>query len=110
MHLFQTRQALDQQQLQHVCGHPARNFGMLVGGWFPDATASEAIKHVNRFPSLLRSSTFVDLYWKLLHAVVKWSKDNIQYTSPELIQEVEVEVAIEKARNQGQSSTPQLIK
>src|SRR6266436_9032449 len=26
-------------------------FGMLVGGWFPDAAASEAIERVHRFPS-----------------------------------------------------------
>ena len=67
--------------------------GMLVGGWFPDATASEAIKHVHRFPSLLGSSTFADLYWKFLHTVVKWSKENEQYVTPEFIQEVEAEIA-----------------
>src|SRR6266403_26740 len=41
-------------------------FGMLVGGWFPDAAASEAIEHVHRFPSLLQSTPFTDLYSKFL--------------------------------------------
>ena len=77
-------------QFTQVVDNPS---GMLVGGWFPDATASEAIKHGHRFPSLLRSSTFSDLYWKLLHAVVKWSKENEQYATREFIQEVEAEIA-----------------
>src|SRR6267378_1647317 len=67
--------------------------GMLVGGWFPDAAASEAIEHVHRFPSLLQSTTFADLYNKFLQAVVKWSKKNEHYSTPEFIQEVQAEIA-----------------
>src|SRR5467141_4885851 len=68
-------------------------FGMLVGGWFPDAAASEAIEHVHRFPSLLQSTTFADLYSKFLQAVVKWSKKHEHYSTPEFIQEVKAEIA-----------------
>src|SRR6267378_8711670 len=68
-------------------------FGMVVGGWFPDAAASEAIEHVHRFPSLLQSTTFTDLYSKFLQAVVKWSKKHEHYSTPEFIQEVQAELA-----------------
>ena len=67
--------------------------GMLVGGWFPDAAASEAIEHVHRFPSLLQSTTFTDLYSKFLQAVVKWSKKHEHYSTPEFIQEIQAEIA-----------------
>ncbi len=67
-------------------------FGMLVGGWFPDAAASEAIEHVHRFPSLLQSTTFAALYNRFLQAVVKWSKKHEHYSTPEFIQEVEAEI------------------
>ena len=67
-------------------------FGMLVGGWFPDAAASEAIEHVHRFPSLLQSRAFADLYSKFLQAVVKWSKKHEHYSTPEFIQEVQAEI------------------
>jgi len=67
--------------------------GMLVGGWFPDAAASEAIEHVHRFPSLLQSRAFADLYSKFLQAVVKWSKKHEHYSTPEFIQEVQAELA-----------------
>jgi hypothetical protein len=67
-------------------------FGMVVGGWFPDAAASEAIEHVHRFPSLLQSTTFADLYRNFLHAVVKWSKQHEHYSTPEFIQEVQAEI------------------
>jgi len=77
-------------------------FGMLVGGWFPDAAASEAIEHVHRFPSLLQSTTFADLYNKFLQAVVKWSKKNEQCSTPEFIQEVQAEIA-------GEYVLPQLL-
>src|SRR6267378_4187660 len=76
--------------------------GMLVGGWFPDAAASEAIEHVHRFPSLLQSTTFADLYSKFLQAVVKWSKKNEQCSTPEFIQEVQAEIA-------GEYVLPQLL-
>src|SRR6267142_4784220 len=67
--------------------------GMLVGGWFPDAAASEAIERVHRFPSLLQSTTFAALYNRFLQAVVKWSKKHEHYSTPEFIQEVEAEIA-----------------
>src|SRR6266436_3265302 len=67
--------------------------GMLVGDWFPDAAASEAIEHVHRFPSLLQSRTFADLYSKFLQAVVKWSKKHEHYSTPEFIQELKAEIA-----------------
>src|SRR6267378_2978247 len=76
--------------------------GMLVGGWFPDAAASEVIQHVHRFPSLLQSTTFIDLYNKFLQAVVKWSKKNEQCSTPEFIQEVQAEIA-------GEYVLPQLL-
>ena len=67
--------------------------GMLVGGWFPDAAASEAIERVHRFPSLLQSTTFADLYRNFLHEVVKWSKKNEQCSTHEFIQEIQAEIA-----------------
>src|SRR6267378_2317856 len=76
--------------------------GMLVGGWFPDAAASEAIEHVHRFPSLLQSTTFTDLYSKFLQAVVKWSKKNEQCSTHEFIQEIQAEIG-------GEYVLPQLL-
>jgi hypothetical protein len=67
--------------------------GMLVGGWFPDSAASQAIQHVHRFPHLLGSATFVDLNRKFLHAVAEWSKKNEQYSTPEFIQEIKAKIA-----------------
>lgn len=67
--------------------------GMLVGGWFPDAAASETIEHVHRFPDLLNSPTFTELYKKFLQAVAKWAKRNEQYADREYIQELKQEIA-----------------
>ena len=67
--------------------------GMLVGGWFPDSAASQAIEHVHGFPHLFGSATFVDLYRKFLHAVAEWSKKNEQYSISEFIQEIKAEIA-----------------
>jgi len=46
--------------------------GMLVGGHYPDAVASTAIERVHRFPSLLGSTTFKQMYDKFLRAVGEW--------------------------------------
>ena len=67
--------------------------GILVGGYFPDAMASEAIEHVHRFPHLLNSVTFATLYDKFLQAVVKWSKKADDYATPEFVQDVKAELA-----------------
>jgi hypothetical protein len=67
--------------------------GIVVGGWFPDAAASEAIEHVHRVPRLLQSAVFADLYSRFLQAVVKWAKRSEQYATPEFIQELKREIA-----------------
>jgi hypothetical protein len=69
--------------------------GMLVGGsWFPDAAGSEVVEYVHRFPALLKSATFADLYWKFLNAVAKWSKvtKNQYYVSPECVRDIQREL------------------
>ena len=68
-------------------------FGMLVGGYFPDAMASEAIAHVHRFPGLLQSTTFAAQYSKFLQEVVEWSRKTRSYSTPEFIQDVKAELA-----------------
>jgi len=69
-------------------------FGMLVGGYyFPDAIASETIEHIYRFPHLLQSATFADLYDRFLQAVVRWSKKADDYATPEFVQDVKAELA-----------------
>ncbi len=67
--------------------------GILVGGHFPDAAASETIEHVHRFPQILQSATFSDLYVKFLHQVVKWAKRNELYADREHIRELKQEIA-----------------
>jgi hypothetical protein len=67
--------------------------GVLVGGWFPDAAASEAIEHVHRFPLLLSSTVFADLYNRFLKAVLNWSKKNEQYSTREFIRDLTAELA-----------------
>jgi hypothetical protein len=67
--------------------------GMLVGGWFPDAAASEAIEHVHRFPHLLQSVVFADVYSKFLKAVLNWSKKNEMYSTREFIRDLTAELA-----------------
>jgi hypothetical protein len=67
--------------------------GMLVGGHYPDAVTSTAIKHVHRFPNLLDSATFKTMYEKLLPAVKAWDgKFNHHYSSPELMADVRAEL------------------
>jgi hypothetical protein len=68
--------------------------GMLVGGsWFPDAAVSEAIEHVHRFPHILQSTVFANLYNRFLQAVAKWAKKNEQYADREYIHELKQEMA-----------------
>jgi hypothetical protein len=67
--------------------------GIIVGGWFPDAAAAEAIEHVHRFPRLVQSTVFTDLYIKFLNEVAKWIKRNEEYSSPEFVQDVKSEIA-----------------
>jgi hypothetical protein len=67
--------------------------GMLVGGHYPDAVASAAIKHVHRFPSLLGSATFKTMYEKLLRAVVAWDgKYQHRFSSPDLMGDIRSEL------------------
>jgi hypothetical protein len=68
--------------------------GMLVGGHFPDAVASTTIEHVHRFPKLLDSPTFKNLYDKFLRAVINCDgKYQHAYSTPEFIAEVKDELA-----------------
>ena len=67
--------------------------GMLIGGWFPDAAASEAIQHVHRFPRLLQSTVFADLYSKFIKSVAKWTTKNEHYSEREFVQDINREVA-----------------
>jgi hypothetical protein len=67
--------------------------GMLIGGWFPDAAASETIQHVHRFPRLLQSTVFADLYSKFIKSVAKWTTKNEHYSEREFVQDINREVA-----------------
>jgi hypothetical protein len=67
--------------------------GMLVGGWYPDAAASEAVEYVHRSPGLLRSQTFQDFYRNFLQAVLKWSRKHEQYSTANFIQDLKAEIA-----------------
>jgi hypothetical protein len=66
--------------------------GIIVCGWFPDSAASETIEHVHRFPQILQSTTFSDLYARFLNQVAKWTKKNEQYASPEFVQDIKAEI------------------
>jgi hypothetical protein len=67
--------------------------GMLIGGVFPDAAWVETIHHVHRFPGILKSTTFADLYQKFLADMLKWNRTHGAYTSPEFVGILEQEVA-----------------
>lgn len=43
--------------------------GVLIGGCFPDAVASEVIQHFHREGQLTKSETFLELYKKFIHRV-----------------------------------------
>jgi hypothetical protein len=62
--------------------------GILIGGHFPDAVASEAIEHTHRFPQVFESKAFSDLYRKFISAVAKWSKKNSQFVAPEFASDI----------------------
>jgi hypothetical protein len=67
---------------------------MHAGNHFPDAVASTTIEHVHRFPKLLESPTFKNLYDKFLRAVIAWDgKYQHRYSTPEFIAEVKAELA-----------------
>ena len=67
--------------------------GILAGGYFPDALALEAIRHV-RQTRLLQSSSFVELYRRFLQAVVRFfDKTDERYQTPEYIAAAERELA-----------------
>jgi hypothetical protein len=69
-------------------------FGVLIGGYFPDAAWSTAIEHVHRFPSLLQSATFADLYHKFLAQVTKWNNQTHgAYSAPEFVADLKSEIA-----------------
>jgi hypothetical protein len=68
--------------------------GLLVGGSFPDAAWSIAIEHVHRFPAILKSTTFADLYQKFLGQVLKWNNQtHAAYSAPELVEVLKAEIA-----------------
>jgi hypothetical protein len=67
--------------------------GVLVGGHFPDAVGADAVEYVHRFPELLKSKTFAELYQRFLRAVANWAKKNEQYATVEFIQEIKAELA-----------------
>jgi hypothetical protein len=66
--------------------------GVLVGGYFPDALGSEIVEYVHRYPDILGSPTFKSLYESVLREIVRWSKKNTDYITPELIADVEAEI------------------
>jgi hypothetical protein len=66
--------------------------GMLVGGHFPDAVGADAVEYVHRFPELMKSKTFNELYNRFLREVVKWAKKNQQYVDAEFIQQMKAEL------------------
>jgi hypothetical protein len=68
--------------------------GMLVGGYFPDAVAHDAVEHAHRFPDILNSLTFKKLYDELLERVVKWdNQTHHAYSTPEFIRVANQELA-----------------
>jgi hypothetical protein len=68
--------------------------GILVGGYFPDAVAYEAVEHAHRFPDILNSLTFKKLYDELLERVVKWdNQTHHAYSTPEFISTANQELA-----------------
>ncbi len=77
----------------HVVQEVQNPSGILVGGHFCDAIASEAIEHVTRFPRLLQSIVFADLYTKFLNSVAKWTKKNEQYSDTEFVKDISREIA-----------------
>jgi hypothetical protein len=65
--------------------------GVLYGNFFPDAAASEIIQHVHRYPRLLESPTFKDLYQRFLALVRKLSRS--EWFDPEFTKDIEAELS-----------------
>jgi len=67
--------------------------GILAGGYFPDALASHAIKHVLK-SRLQESPSFAELYRRFLQVVVRFfDKTDERYLTPEYIVEANQELA-----------------
>jgi hypothetical protein len=64
--------------------------GVLYGNYHPDAAASEIIQHVHRFPNLLDSQSFKDLYQRFLTLVRKLSRN--EWFDPSFAKEIESEI------------------
>jgi len=76
--------------------------GILAGGYFADAHASEAIRHV-RQSRLLDSLTFAELHRRFLEAVVRFfDKADEHYMTREYIVEAKQELA-RVGREQGET-------
>jgi hypothetical protein len=74
--------------------------GMFVGGKFPDAAASNAIEHIHRFPNILQSKTFAQMYWTFLELVHKWSrvKKNEQYADVDFMRDINAELSRQETK------------
>jgi hypothetical protein len=67
--------------------------GILSGGYFPDAIASEAIQHL-RNSRLLESPAFVELYKRFLQAVAAFCDDtDVRFIDPDFALEIKAEIA-----------------
>jgi hypothetical protein len=64
--------------------------GMLYGSVFPDAAASDLIQHVHRFPNLLESVSFCDLYQTFLKLVHKLSRND--WFDQDFAKDIEAEI------------------
>jgi hypothetical protein len=68
-------------------------FGVLVGGYHADAAASMAIESVHRYPMLLESATFAELYQKFLKLIAQWNnKTKGVYSDPRFVRELDREL------------------
>jgi hypothetical protein len=66
-------------------------YGLLYGRYFADGAASEIIEHIHRFPGLLASQSFVDLYQQFLKIVRKLSR-NTTWFDPNFAKQIESEL------------------
>jgi hypothetical protein len=67
--------------------------GVLTGGYFPDAIASEAIQHLHH-SHLAESPAFMELYKRFLLAVVTFcDKADQRYIAAEYASEIKAEIA-----------------
>jgi hypothetical protein len=79
--------AIENNWGQHV-NNPC---GILTGSFFPDALASEAIKHVLSDPLLLKSPTFVELYKRFIKTVAAFC-DKEKWMTLEYVKEIKQEL------------------